>query len=140
MRISIQVDIGCDRPQSRGAQTNARPHRPCIISETTRVATSPSSYVNLPLLGYSYNHHAASTKGVRMFPDKLPIKGVYEIAIKVKDLSRSEPFCTNVLGLEIGMRDTKRNWVFLRAGGDAGMVVLQEDSSDWPIQHFAFTI
>ena len=33
----------------------------------------------------------------------------------------------------------KRNWLFLRVGGDAGMVVLQEDKGDWPTQHFAFT-
>jgi len=83
---------------------------------------------------------AASRKEIAMFPDKLPIKGVYEIAIRVKDLSVSEPFYTNVLGLEIGIRDTKRNWLFLRAGGEAGMIVLQEDSGDWPRQHFAFTI
>ena len=29
--------------------------------------------------------------------------------------------------------------LFLRAGGDAGMVVLQEDKGEWPAQHFAFT-
>ena len=26
------------------------------------------------------------------------------------------------------------------AGGDAGMVVLQEDKGEWPTQHFAFTV
>jgi len=30
--------------------------------------------------------------------------------------------------------------VFLRAGGLAGMVVLQEDRGEWPRQHFAFTV
>lgn len=70
----------------------------------------------------------------------LPIRGVYEVAIRVKDLARAEPFYREVLGLEVGIRDDKRNWLFLRAGGDAGMVVLQEDKSDWPLQHFAFTI
>jgi lactoylglutathione lyase len=30
--------------------------------------------------------------------------------------------------------------LFLRAGGDAGMIVLQEDKGEWPKQHFAFTV
>lgn len=70
----------------------------------------------------------------------LPIRGVYEIAIRVKDLAKAEPFYREVLGLEEGLRDDRRNWLFLRAGGNAGMVVLQEDKSEWPLQHFAFTI
>jgi len=70
----------------------------------------------------------------------LPIRGVYEIAIRVKDLSRSEHFYLDVLNLEVGLRDEKRNWLFLKAGGEAGMVVLQEDKGEWPLQHFAFTI
>jgi catechol-2,3-dioxygenase len=70
----------------------------------------------------------------------LPIQGLYEIAIKVNDLARAEAFYRNVLGLEVGIRDEKRNWVFLRAGGQAGMIVLQEDKQDWPRQHFAFTV
>ena len=70
----------------------------------------------------------------------LPIRGVYEVAIRVKDLAKAEPFYREVLGLEVGLRDEKRNWLFLRAGGDAGMIVLQEDKGEWPLQHFAFTI
>jgi lactoylglutathione lyase len=70
----------------------------------------------------------------------LPIKGLYEIAIRVKDLSRAEAFYKDVLGLEEGVRDERRNWLFLKAGGDSGMVVLQEDKGDWPSQHFAFTV
>lgn len=70
----------------------------------------------------------------------LPIRGVYEVAVRVKDLARAEKFYLEVLDLEVGIRDEKRNWLFLRAGGDAGMVVLQEDKGDWPLQHFAFTI
>lgn len=70
----------------------------------------------------------------------LPIRGVYEVAVRVKDLARAEPFYREVLDLEVGIRDEKRKWLFLRAGGDAGMVVLQEDKSEWPLQHFAFTI
>jgi catechol 2,3-dioxygenase-like lactoylglutathione lyase family enzyme len=70
----------------------------------------------------------------------LPITGLYEIAIRVKDLARSEPFYREVLGLEEGLRDERRKWLFLRAGGDAGMVVLQEDKGDWPKQHFAFAV
>ena len=75
-----------------------------------------------------------------MLPIHLPIRGLYEVAIRVKDLARAEPFYREVLGLEVGIRDEKRNWLFLRAGGDAGMVVLQEDKGEWPLQHFAFTI
>ncbi len=70
----------------------------------------------------------------------LPIKGVYEVAIRVKDLARAEAFYKGVLGLEEGVRDEKRNWLFLYAGGRAGMVVLQEDKGDWPTQHFAFAV
>jgi lactoylglutathione lyase len=70
----------------------------------------------------------------------LPIRGVYEVAIRVKDLSQSERFYLDVLNLEVGIRDEKRNWLFLKAGGDLGMVVLQEDKGEWPLQHFAFTI
>lgn len=70
----------------------------------------------------------------------LPIKGVYEIAIRVKDLARAEAFYKDVLGFKEGLRDERRNWLFLYAGGDAGMVVLQEDKGEWPAQHFAFTV
>lgn len=70
----------------------------------------------------------------------LPIKGVYEIAVRVKDLARAESFYKDVLGLTEGLRDDRRNWLFLYAGGNAGMVVLQEDKTDWPKQHFAFTV
>ena len=70
----------------------------------------------------------------------LPIKGLFEIAVKVKDLSRAEAFYKDVLGLEEGLRDNSRNYLFLYAGGREGMVVLQEDKSDWPKQHFAFTV
>ena len=69
----------------------------------------------------------------------LPIKGIYEVAVRVRDLDRSESFYRDVLDLEIGLRDETRRWIFLRAGGVAGMLVLQEDKGDWPTQHFAFT-
>lgn len=70
----------------------------------------------------------------------LPIQGIYEVAIRVKDLPRAEAFYIGVLGLEEGLRDQRRNWLFLRAGGVHGMVVLQEDKGEWPAQHFAFTV
>ncbi len=70
----------------------------------------------------------------------LPIRGIYEVAIRVRDLARAENFYTSILGLEEGIRDERRNWLFLRAGGDAGMVVLQEDKGEWPKQHFAFSV
>jgi catechol 2,3-dioxygenase-like lactoylglutathione lyase family enzyme len=70
----------------------------------------------------------------------LPIRGVYEVAIRVKDMPRAEAFYRDVLGLAEGLRDERRNWVFLWAGGQAGMVVLQEDQGAWPAQHIAFTV
>ncbi len=70
----------------------------------------------------------------------LPIKGVYEVAVRVKDLAAAETFYREILGLEVGLRDERRNWVFLRAGGESGMIVLQEDKGEWPTQHFAFAI
>lgn len=70
----------------------------------------------------------------------IPISGVYEVAIRVKDLPRAEAFYREVLGLEEGLRAEGRNMLFLRAGGQAGMVVLQEDKGDWPTQHFAFAV
>ncbi len=70
----------------------------------------------------------------------IAIRGVYEVAIRVKDLTKAEPFYRDVLGLEEGLPDERRNWLFLRAGGQAGMIVLQEDKGEWPSQHFAFTV
>ena len=70
----------------------------------------------------------------------LDLKGVYEIAIPVRELARSEAFYCDVLGLKSGLRDEPRNWHFLYVGGSAGMVVLQEDKGEWPTLHFAFTV
>jgi catechol 2,3-dioxygenase-like lactoylglutathione lyase family enzyme len=70
----------------------------------------------------------------------LPIRGLYEVAIPVKDLPRAEAFYRETLGLEVGIRDEKRKWLFLRVGGQAGMVALQENKGEWPAQHFAFTV
>jgi catechol-2,3-dioxygenase len=65
------------------------------------------------------------------------ITGLYEVAIPVRRLDAAETFYREVLGLEIGLRDETRRWLFLRAG--AGMIVLQE-ASDVRREHFAFTI
>jgi lactoylglutathione lyase len=70
----------------------------------------------------------------------MPIEGVYEIAVRVEDLARAERFYCDVLGLEVGLRDEKRGWLFLRAGGLSGMIVLQEEAGPIPPQHFAFAI
>ncbi len=70
----------------------------------------------------------------------IEIGGVYEVAIRVRDLARAEAFYRDVLGLEVGLRDAERPWVFLRVGGLDGMVVLQEDAGDWPTQHLAFRV
>ncbi len=70
----------------------------------------------------------------------LQIQGIFEIAIRVKDLSRAQVFYRDVLGLEEGMRDEERNWLFMWVGTRSGMIVLQEDKGEWPVQHFAFKI
>lgn len=68
----------------------------------------------------------------------LPIRGLYEVAIPVRQLHTAEAFYRDVLGLEVGLRVDGRRWLFLRAG--AGMVVLQEHSGEFPPCHFAFTV
>lgn len=70
----------------------------------------------------------------------IPIRGIHEVAIPVKELSKAETFYREVLGLEFGLRDEARNWLFLRAGGPAGMIVLQQNTGDWQAQHFAFAV
>ena len=70
----------------------------------------------------------------------LPIRGLYEIAIPVRQLQRAETFYRDVLGLAVGLRDEQRKWLFLRAGGAAAMVVLQERDGEFPSCHFAFTV
>lgn len=70
----------------------------------------------------------------------LPIHGLYEVALRVKNLPQAEAFYCNILGLEVGLRDKPRKWVFLRVGGQAGMLVLQEDPDHWSPQHLAFTV
>src|SRR5947207_12389443 len=68
----------------------------------------------------------------------MSIRGVYEVAIKVRDLKAAEPFYRDVLGFEVGLRDARRPWIFMRAGA-GGMIVLQEQA-EVPQQHFAFTV
>jgi lactoylglutathione lyase len=68
------------------------------------------------------------------------IRGLYEVAIPVRQLQRAETFYREVLGLSVGLRDDRRNWLFLRAGADAGMVVLQEQAGEFPTHHFAFAV
>jgi len=70
----------------------------------------------------------------------LPIQGLYEVALRVKNLSQVEAFYCDILGLEVGLRDEPRKWLFLRAGGQAGMIVLQEDPDHWSQQHVAFSV
>lgn len=70
----------------------------------------------------------------------LGIRGIYEVALPVRELARAEAFYRDVLGLEVGLRDETRRWLFLRAGGSDGMVVLQEDPEGWSSLHVAFTV
>ena len=74
-----------------------------------------------------------------MIQRMLPIRGLFEIAIPVQELARAEAFYCGVLGFEIGLRDERRRWIFLRAGAGAAMVVLQEQSG-FPRYHFAFSV
>ena len=92
-----------------------------------------------PVHGYEAEYFRGGVGSKRRI-DMLPIRGLYEVAIRVKDLPKSEAFYREILGLEVGIRDERRNMLFLRAGGQAGMVVLQEDKGTWPTQHFAFTV
>src|SRR5206468_10784196 len=70
----------------------------------------------------------------------LSIRGVYEVAIRVKDLAQSERFYCDILGLAPGLRDDHRHWLFLWVGDKAGVVVLQRHGSRFPPQHLAFTV
>ena len=68
------------------------------------------------------------------------IRGVYEVAIRVRDLQRAEDFYMRTLGFAPGQRDEQRRICFLRIAGEAGMIVLREDKGPWPTQHLAFTV
>ncbi len=70
---------------------------------------------------------------------KVGIKGVYEVAVKVRNLEAADAFYREVLGLETGLIDEPRRWIFLRAGKD-GVVLLQEVHDAFPQQHFAFAV
>ena len=70
----------------------------------------------------------------------LPIRGVFEVVVPVKDLDRAESFYCDVLGLAVGLRDEARRWLFLRVAADAGMVVLQEAAEGGAKTHFAFAV
>ena len=71
-----------------------------------------------------------------------PIRSVYEVVVRVRDLERSERFYQDVLGLEPGLRVDRGPMSFLRVGTqqDGGMLVLQQDAGEWPRQHFAFRV
>jgi len=68
----------------------------------------------------------------------LPIKGVYEIAIRVKDLARAELLYRRAW-TEEGLRDERRNWLFLFAAAMPAWSFCRK-TNDWPKQHFAFTV
>lgn len=69
------------------------------------------------------------------------VTGVYEVAIPVADMERAEAFYIGTLGLEVGIRATEgRNWTFLRAGGQEGMLVLQETDAAFRPTHYAFRV
>lgn len=70
----------------------------------------------------------------------MKIDGVFEVAVKVKDLDMSSKFYREVLGFKKGLYDEKRRWLFLWVGNNNGMVVLHEDKGSWPRQHFAFRV
>jgi lactoylglutathione lyase len=71
-----------------------------------------------------------------------PIRGVYEVVVRVRDLERAEQFYRDVLGFELGLRVERGPMSFWRVGAqaDGGMLVLQQDDGEWPVQHFAFRV
>ena len=66
--------------------------------------------------------------------------GIYEVAIRVKDLGRAHAFYREIFGLEDGLLVEERGMYFLRTPGNQGMVVLIQDDDDFPSQHYAFSI
>lgn len=71
----------------------------------------------------------------------MKIDGIFEIAIKVKNLDVSAKFYQEVIGFSKGFYDEKRRWLFLWVGNNkGGMVVLQEDKESCVRQHFAFKV
>ncbi len=69
-----------------------------------------------------------------------PIRGIYEVAVQVKDLDKSQTFYCTALGLDEGLRVDDRGMRFLCAGGERGMLVLIQSNDEVPTQHFAFAI
>ena len=68
------------------------------------------------------------------------IKGLFEVAVKVKNLEKSSEFYTEILGFEAGLLDSARRWNFLWVSSRSGMVVLQEEKENWQQQHFSFRV
>ena len=66
--------------------------------------------------------------------------GIYEVAIRVKDLEKAHAFYREVLGLEDGLLVEEPGMYFLRTPGNGGMVVLIKEDDDFPSQHYAFSI
>jgi catechol-2,3-dioxygenase len=70
----------------------------------------------------------------------MKVDGVFEVAIKVKNLDASAKFYQEVIGFKKGLYDETRRWLFLWVGSNNGMLVLQEDKESCPRQHFAFRV
>lgn len=70
----------------------------------------------------------------------MQVKGIFEIAIRVKNLERAANFYRDILGFQHGLLDSERGWLFLWLNGKTGMVVLQEHKGPWLQQHFAFLV
>ena len=59
----------------------------------------------------------------------LPIRGIYEVVIRVADLDRAQDFYCSTLGLDAGLIVDERGMRFLRAGQGGMLVRLQAISS-----------
>jgi catechol-2,3-dioxygenase len=70
----------------------------------------------------------------------MKVDGIFEVAVRVKNLDASARFYQEVIGLKEGLYDEARRWLFLWVGTNNGMVVLQEDKEIFPRQHFAFRV
>ena len=51
---------------------------------------------------------------------ELAIQGIYEVAIRVRDLASSEALYHDVLGLMVGLRDGFPRWLFYKPGKCGG--------------------
>ena len=74
----------------------------------------------------------------------IPIKGLFEAHIIVRDLQRSVAFYRDVLGLEVGIEQPERPTTFFWVGGRGKSMLGIFTSGSWPTQmmqhHLSFQV